>query len=337
MRLATRQSRVTAWVAVISVLVIGGILLSGCAPASQEPAGGPGSGVGARPAPSQGPAVPEGEAEPARAAEKPAGEEAEPASQAAAAELPPAPPVSTFAPAQDLVLQVQFYLEELEEAVATEGEYNDSVDKIVKHSNALILVALALGLHDTDNQFKAAAPAMVKAARQLAAAGDYAAAKEGVAALQAATASTEGSPSELKWEKLASLPALMEAVPLINTRLKRYIRDGRETKLKKAVDDLAGQTAALAVIAQGSMANSSETDLPNEVGKWLAFCVQMRDAATDVNARVRAFGQDGTSETFQAAKTAMKNLAQSCEDCHALFHPEGETTTEEEEEEETAE
>ncbi|MFH1264569.1 MAG: hypothetical protein ABIK89_02495, partial [Planctomycetota bacterium] len=107
--------------------------------------------------------------------------------------------------------------------------------------------------------------------------------------------------------------------------LKRYIRDGREKKMKDASDDLASYCAVLAVIAQGSMSNTDETEKPTEVEKWRAFCVQMREASSALNQSIRTFSQDGTPEAFEASKTALKKLAQSCDDCHNVFHPEGET------------
>jgi len=318
MKSTTRRRSVTTSVLMIALLLAAGIVLCGCSPGPPKPTG-PGGGSGAQPSgpPSTPkPAVTEEEgAKPEQTTEA-----AQPASEAAA-ELDLAPAVSTYAPAEDLAAQVAEYIEDLEEAVESEEEYNDSVDKIAKQSNTLILIALALGLHDTDNPFKAAAPAMVKAAQELAGAGDYAAAKAGVEAVKAATTSTEGDPASLKWDKLASLPELMEAVPLINTRLKRYVRDGREEKAKKAAKDLAGYSAVLAVIAQGSIANSGDTEKPDKVGEWQGFCVQMRDAAAAVNAAVGTFGQEGSSDAFEAAKAAMKDLAQSCDDCHAVFHP----------------
>lgn len=224
-----------------------------------------------------------------------------------------APDVSTFAPAKDLVGQVAYYLERLELAVESEEEYNDSVEKIAKDSNTLILIALALGLHDTDNQYKAAAPAMLEAAQQLAATKDYASAKAGVAAVKEATASAGGNPNGLKWEeKVASMKELMEAVPLIHSRLKRYLRGSR---FESMADDTAGYSAVLGVIAQGSMANSGDTEKPNEVEKWYAFCAQMRDASAAVNAGIHALDQDATD-------AAMEKLNQSCDDCHAVFHDE---------------
>jgi len=230
-----------------------------------------------------------------------------------AADPPAAPEVSTFAPAQDLVGQVAYYLERLEEAVEDEEEYNDSVEKIAKDSNTLILIALALGLHDTDNEYKTAAPAMIKAAQQLAAATDFASATAGVAAVKEATTASGGDLSGLKWEeKLASMEELMEAVPLIDSRLKRYLRGSR---FESKAEDTAGYSAVLGVIAQGLMANSGDTEKPNEVEKWHAFCIQMRDAAAAVNAGIRAQDQEATD-------AAMEKLSQSCDDCHAVFHDE---------------
>jgi len=231
----------------------------------------------------------------------------------AVADQPAAPEVSTFAPAKDLAGQVEYYLERLELAVESEEEYNDSQEKIAKDSNVLILVALALGLHDTNNQYQAAAPAVIKAAQQLAAAKDFASAKAGVAAVKAAAASTDGDPSGLKWEeKAAAMEELMEAVPLIHSKLKRYLRGSR---FASKADETAGSSAVLAVIAQGSMANSGDTEKPDEVEKWYAFCVQMRDASAAVNAGIRA--QDEA-----ATETAMEALDTSCEDCHKVFHAE---------------
>ena len=187
---------------------------------------------------------------------------------------------------------------------------------------------MGLGLNDAVDPLKPAAPAVLKAAQQVAAAKDFAAASEGVAALKAAAASTDGDLGGLKWEKVASLPELMKAVPLINTRLKRYIKPGKEERAKKAAPELAGLAAVVAVIAQGSIANADETDLPDEEEKWQAFCVQMRQAAAGLNAGIRKFGEDGEPASFEATMGAMKDLAQSCDDCHAIFHPESESETE---------
>jgi len=341
----TVWSRFTALVLVIGGLAAVGALLPGCAPATEETAIPPTIETAQPPAEETATPPAEEEAKPPaeEKAEPPAEEKAEPPAEAKAqppAEEKPKPPaeqkaeqkaeppaepkpvpkkeaavavdpakVSTFAPAEDLVAQVEEYLDQLEKDVQTEQEYNEWKDRVAKDSNTLILMALALGMHDTANKHKAAAPAMLKAAQQVAAATDYASAKAGVAALKAAAASTEGDPSTLKWEKVASLPELMDKVPLVyNSRLKRYLRRSR-------FKESAGYSAVLAVIAQGSVANSDETGKPDQVQQWHTFCLQMRDAAAAVNAACHA-------EDEQAADAAMEKLDQSCHACHEVFHPE---------------
>ena len=227
------------------------------------------------------------------------------------AAAPEAPPVSKIAKADDLVSQVDYYLERLDESIASEDEYADSAEKVVKDANTMILIALALGLHDQDNKYKAAAPAMLKASQELAAVKDYSAAKKGVAAVKAAT-SSKGDPSVLKWGEVADLHALMEKVPLINTRLKRYLRD---RSFKSKAKETAGESAVMAIIAQGSMASVGKTKKPNEADKWYAFCEEMRDAAVALNASIHAQDED-------AKDKAMEALGASCDNCHEVFNPE---------------
>jgi len=224
-----------------------------------------------------------------------------------AAELPPPPTLSTLASADDLVAQVEYYVEELEECVEDSEEYEDSVEKIERYSNTLTVVALAIGLHDQDCRLRKAAPVLIKASQQLANAKDYATAKSAVSGIKAAL-SASGNPTTLKWAKVADLHALMEQVPIINARLKRYMR-----RFEKGVPYIMGNSATLVAIAQGSMANVDETEAPDKVTEWYKYCIQMRDSAGALNKAVHVKDED-------AAKTAWEALQQSCDDCHAVFH-----------------
>lgn len=220
----------------------------------------------------------------------------------------PAP--STFAPAKDLAGQVSNYIKKLEKSTATEEDYEDLKTNVVRDSNTLAIIALTLGLHDTENQYKKAAPAIIKACQQTADANDYAAAKAGIEAIKKSIADNSGSSANLKWEKVASLKALMEAVPLIHTKLKRYTKPRR---LKKKADVAAAYSSVIAAIAQGSIANAKDTEKPNEVEAWEKFCVQMRDAASKTN---KAF----TAKDVDKVNDAMTELQKSCDDCHQVFH-----------------
>jgi CRISPR/Cas system-associated endonuclease Cas3-HD len=224
-----------------------------------------------------------------------------------------APKVSAFAPAKDLESQVSKYLDRMDEGVKTEEEYRDAEGRIAKDANTMVLIALALGLHDQENQYQAAAPAMIKAAQDLGKAKSYAAAKAGVEALKKAAESKEGDASKLKWEKLASLPELMKQVPLVNNRLKRNSRTEKSFKTKSK--DNAGDSAVLAVIAQGSMADTSAAKDDGQVKKWQEFCEQMRDISASINAAVR-------EGKFDAADKGIRALSKNCDDCHDVFSPE---------------
>ena len=228
-----------------------------------------------------------------------------------AAEPPAAPKVSAFAPAKDLVGQVDYYVDRLGKAVESESEYKDSADKVQKDANTLSVLALTLGLSDEDNQYKKAAPALIKAGQKLAGAKDFASAKAGVAGVKEALASS-GDASSLKWgDKVATLAALMQQVPLVNSRLKRNVGGIRFAKMAK---ENAGESAAMAAIAQASMANADDVKKLGDAEKWYKFCADMRDAAGALNAAIHAKDKD-------AAGSAMKKLAKSCDDCHEVFHP----------------
>lgn len=220
-----------------------------------------------------------------------------------------APKVSTYAPAEDLANQADTYIKGLDEVVATEDAYKEGKEKIARDSNTLIVIALALGLHDQDSKYKASAGALVKASQDLAATKDYAAAKKGVDAVKAAAKAK--SAAKLKWEKVASLPELMKQVPIINTKLKMNVKPA---KLKKKAKETAGYTAVLAVIAQGTMADTSATKGDDQVKQWQKFSAAARNLAGEVNAAIHKGDQAATDK-------AMEKLNVSCEDCHAVFKP----------------
>lgn len=277
-------------------------------PAPEEPMVEPEAPV-EEPEPEEPVVEPEPE-EPMAEPETPAEEPAAPAEEPTDAALPADAPLSAYAPAENLVEQVDHYLARMEEAVSTPDEYKDGVTRIARDSNTMIVIALALGLHDEDNKLKANAPAMLAAAQAVAATDDYEAAKAAVENLKAAVAEGGEGP-ELKWEKVASLKELMEQVPLIHASIRRRV----SRRFERNVDGIAGDAATVAVIAQGSIPNLDETIEPEKPDEWKKYNLEMRDAAAALGAAARAVDEE-------AAKAAFEKLDQSCDDCHVIFHPE---------------
>ncbi|MBN2578275.1 MAG: hypothetical protein JXB10_04720 [Pirellulales bacterium] len=225
--------------------------------------------------------------------------------------MPKAPAVSTFAPADDLVAQAEWYLKDLKKCLTEAADYEVYQEKIVKEANTLAVVALALGLHDKANPYKPRAGGIIKASQELAAAKKYPAAKSALAKLQSAAAGKGDPSSALKWEQVASLPELMKQVPTIHTKFKRNLKP---SKFKKKAKLSAGYTAVLAAIAQGSMADLKEAKNPQQVRQWYALTEEMRDVSAQLNRAIRRGDQ-------VAATAKQKILQKNCEACHAVFKP----------------
>ncbi|HVC96579.1 MAG TPA: hypothetical protein VND64_23035 [Pirellulales bacterium] len=228
-----------------------------------------------------------------------------------AGDPPASPPVSRFAPADDLAVQIKFTISGFGALVASEEAYQADADKLRRDAHTLAALALVLGMHDSEHPLKAAAPALVATARALAQAKDYASAKQAVEAVQKAVAGEGGAvDGELKWEKVAGLGQLMKQVTATNTRLKRGLKRFDDKK-----DENARDAAVLAAIAQMAVYDTHEVKRPEDLDQWYQFCGQMRDAAGELNAKVKAADKEG-------AGAAMVKLGKSCEACHAVFHKE---------------
>ena len=103
------------------------------------------------------------------------------------AKMPAVPPVSKFAPADDLVEQFDYYMKRIEEALAKKSDFDDAAkSRLKKDANTLTALALSLGMHDANNRFNASAGELLKASQSLATAANYEAAKAGLEELKKA-------------------------------------------------------------------------------------------------------------------------------------------------------
>ena len=225
------------------------------------------------------------------------------------AEPPAAPKVSTFAPMDDLVGQIKYFKERAEKGVASKDDFDDGAqNKLKKDANTLAVLSLTLALHDGDHPLKAKAAGILAAAQKVAGSAktlDHAASKSAVEELAKVWAGDAKSDHKLTWnDKVGDFPALMKAVPLINTGLKKGV-----AKMDQAA---AGNAATLAVIAQATMADTSAVKNPADTQKWYAFSAEMRDAAAAVNQGLHAKEKD-------KVEAGMKRPSKSCETCHEVF------------------
>lgn len=233
-----------------------------------------------------------------------------PAAASAAGDPPPAPPVSAFAPSDDLTALVERYAALCEKHLADPAQWEVNQPLVKKDGATLAVAALAAGLDETDTRHKSAAAGIYRAAQRLAQAGDHAAAAEALAEIKARQSSAEGDP--LDWNrKHASMGQLMKQVTFVYNRLKRGARPDRLARQK---DECCLDATLLAVIAQAVTADTHEVKDPAQTAEWYALCAEMRDRAAEV--RIEAAKGDAA-----ATATALERLDLTCTKCHQVFRP----------------
>jgi cytochrome c556 len=231
---------------------------------------------------------------------------------------PPAPPkVSAFAPAADLMAQVEYYKKRMQDVVASEADFDEAKQtRITKDAHTVAVLVQHLGMHDAENPVKKSAAAALKAAQDLTAATDFKSASAGYANLEKALAgSAEGG--ELKWGKVAAMGQLMKQVSVVNAALKRGLQP---TRLKSQAKKTAGESALLAAIANSLLYDTHEVKSEGDLPDWYAYSAEFRDSAGALNAAIK---------TGQIAKVtpALKRMSTSCDTCHSKFQKEQLITT----------
>lgn len=222
--------------------------------------------------------------------------------------------VSSYAPAGDLLGQVDYYVERASEALADPASYDeDRQEKVARDANTLAALALALAMHDEDHKLKAAAPAILQASQALAEAyEEYDKAAAALAQVKKAVAGEAPAGEPVTWKSVADLPSLMQQIEIVQAQIKRGATDAR--RLKRQADKTAGQAATLAAIAQATLLNTDyATD--EQLSEWEKYSVEMRDASAALNAAVRKADAAKAGEVLVA-------LQKSCDDCHAVFKEE---------------
>lgn len=229
----------------------------------------------------------------------------------ALADPPASPPVSKFAPIDDLAGQIELYAKEIDAALVTPAEYDEvKQTKVKKQAHAITVLALCLGMHDEDHPLKSAAPALIETSQKLAKSSENA--DEAVAAGEALKQSLTAGPAsgELAWKRIASQGQLMKQVNTLHSRLKRSVTP---TRFKRTAKEAGGDAAVLAAIGQAILFDTHEVKNEADLPQWYELSAQFRDLAGELNAACRAEDQ------AQAAEL-VKKLEKSCADCHKVFH-----------------
>ena len=224
---------------------------------------------------------------------------------------PAAPPVSKFAAVEPLVQQVDYHVERIGQSLDA-SNYSEAIQsRVQKDANILVILLMALGMHDQDSAYKASAPRLVELAEELVtSATDQAKAKAAYASLAKGIQDGEEGGKPLAWEHRAQLGLLMKQVTTINSRLRMATL--RESRFARAKEDAAGYAAALAVVGQAAHADTHEVKDPAMVDEWYKYASEMRDAAG-------AVGEAIAKDDFAAVQASMQRLQANCDACHEAF------------------
>jgi hypothetical protein len=216
---------------------------------------------------------------------------------------------STFAPMPDLAAQVEEFIEEIAEDLEDPDDYTeDHKSRIVLNSSTLIVLGQTIGMHDAEHPLKQAAPRLIEAATELSEnADDFAAAGGSLAAIRESLTSTSGG--DVDWEPAADLGALMRQVPIVNNSLRRGVTGRR---FERMIDKSAGTASTLAAIAQASIYYTDYCLDEEDEARWAEICIDMREAATQVNVAVRR-------KDKPAAVAGLAKLVETCDACHHTF------------------
>jgi len=226
-----------------------------------------------------------------------------------AAERPKQPKPSTYAPAKDLLAQLDYFIERIEADLQGEEYGEDQTGRVEKNATTIVAIALVLGMHDEDNKIKKSASALIKTSGDLVGKAEN---REKATVAFAAVKKALDEPGDgpaIRWDAVTDLALLMQQVPIVNNNLRRCVGSRR---FKRSADRSAGYAATLAAIAQASLVDTSYCGDEDEEAKWIRFCEEMRSAAAEVNAAVHRLDQP-------AAKAGLVKVVKSCDDCHAVF------------------
>src|SRR5688572_12635530 len=77
--------------------------------------------------------------------------------------------VSAFAPAEDLIAQLAFFNERIEDALSSETDYSPAKQvRVERDGSTVAVIAQNLALHDSDHALKGSSAALLKASREMA-------------------------------------------------------------------------------------------------------------------------------------------------------------------------
>jgi hypothetical protein len=223
----------------------------------------------------------------------------------------------------DVVGQLRFYAERLQESLAKADAYDESKQaRVEKDAATVAALAGVLQRHCDDHALKPVAAHIRSAANEISAnLRDYtkaAPANDRIAAALAGKATTDEKASAVEAASSPDAakatadtnPMLMKQIRFIDNRMKRAARDRNASEKQRG--EVAGHATTLAALAEAMAANSKHYGkTESRERQWNEACANMATAAAKLNAAAR----DSAANLSQAVRA----LDATCARCHADF------------------
>jgi hypothetical protein len=220
-------------------------------------------------------------------------------------------PLAEVTPAEDLCAEVADQVKELGSKLESEDAFKEAADKVKQSASLLAVVGQALAEHPDASPLKEAGPTLRDAARQLAAAKDYA---EAQAAWPKVVAASEGkadaaAPVEFDWAKLSKMHPAMEEMNTRATVLRRLLRRPKNPSVDSR------HAAMIALLAVATHADTHEVKNSADLPDWHAWAVELQQQMSLAATKIK-------EKDTAAANTAFQSGMETCSKCHDKFQEE---------------
>jgi cytochrome c556 len=222
---------------------------------------------------------------------------------------------------EDVVAQIRFYAERLDESLAKSEAYDESKQtRVEKDAATVAALATILARNPDDHAAKPQAATLHAAAEEISANlrdhAKAAPANERICQALGETAATNDKTptapygASPKPNPVDTNPMLMKQIRFIDNRLKRAARSRDATE--KQLAEVAGHAATLAALADAMRANAKHygKDAAREQ-LWIDQCDDMATAAASLNVAARTPGEN--------VSQSVRKLDATCARCHADF------------------
>jgi len=213
-----------------------------------------------------------------------------------------------------MLAQITYNLGRIQEAIATEDDYEDLSDRMKNDAGTIASLAIALGLspvsQEEGNVCKPVAAEVAKASISLAKTTAYEESKQAYANLVKAFQGTYTETVPVEWQSAAIAESWLAHSAICN-KLERAIK-----RFDSKADDIATMSTVLAVLSNVAQFDTTFPIDEEQRKVWADYSRAMREEMVAVAAAAKACEGEKVKQLVTDSKE------KTCDACHEIFNPE---------------